>query len=215
MKRWSILLTTVLLFGIGTAALAQDEESEERDLLEICLYGGLGVPSGGLSDWHDSLGAKLGWSAGMDFGYFFRSNVVVGFNFIYTQFGIDGPAVVEGSHHRLYNPNLYAKYYFSGESNFEPYIKGHIGVENAKFTTLLDGPRYRAVSYDPVLAAGLGVGLFYYSADYSGVYLEANYHYANTKNAKRDYYDQTVTFDETLGVIDIHAGVRVLIGSGE
>jgi len=57
--------------------------------------------------------------------------------------------------------------------------------------------------------------LFYYSADYSGIFLEVGYHHAAPGDAKREYRDETLTFDETLGVWDIHAGVRVLIGSGE
>lgn len=214
MKFWSILLTLILLFAITTAAFAQDEE-EERDLLEVCFYSGVGSPMGGLADWHDSLGAKLGWSLGMDFGYFMTPSLVVGFNFQYTQFGIDGPAEVEGAHHRLYNPNLYAKYYFSGESDFEPYIKGHIGFENPKFTTSLDGPKYRAISYDASLAAGLGIGLFYYRTDYSGLFIEANYNYAATSGSEREYANQTLTFNETISILDIHAGVRLLVGSDE
>ncbi|MCK4460321.1 MAG: hypothetical protein KAW46_00870, partial [candidate division Zixibacteria bacterium] len=67
----------------------------------------------------------------------------------------------------------------------------------------------------PVFAAGIGLGLFYYSADYSGIFLEINYHYAATSDAKCEYLNETLTFDETLGVLDIHAGVRVMIGSGE
>ncbi len=214
MKFWSILLTLTLVFAINTVAFAQDEE-EERDLLEVCLYGGLGSPMGGLGDWHDSLGAKMGWSLGMDFGYFMKPNVVVGFNFQYTQFGIDGPAEVEGASHRLYNPNLYAKYYFQGESDLEPYIKAHVGIENPKFYTSLIDTKYRSVSYDASFAAGFGVGLFYYRSDYSGLFIEANYHYAATSDAQRVYSEETLNFVENVAVFDIHAGVRVLVGSGE
>ncbi|MDH3891998.1 MAG: hypothetical protein OEV49_13035 [candidate division Zixibacteria bacterium] len=214
MKLWSILLMLILLLTINSTLLAQDED-EARDLLEICVYGGVGSPMGNLSDWHDSLGAKLGWSLGVDFGYFMMPSLVVGFNFQYTQFGIDGPAEVDGAHHRLYNPNLFAKYYFSGESDFEPYIKGHVGIENPKFTTLLTGPKYRSVSYDASLAAGFGVGLFYYRTDYSGLFIEANYNYAATKDAQRVYAEETLDFVEDISVFDIHAGVRLLIGSGE
>lgn len=218
MKFWSILTALFLIFAINTVALAQDDD-EDRDLLEICFYGGLGSPMGGLTDWQDSLGATMGWSGGIDLGYFMKPNLVVGVNFQYTQFGIDGPASLDGASHRLYNPNIFAKYYFSGESDFEPYIKGHVGIENPKFTTDWStdegASRYQSLSYDASLAAGFGVGLFYYRTDYSGLFIEANYHYADTKNAKRDYADRSFSFDETVGVLDIHAGVRVLIGSDE
>ncbi len=216
MKRMSILLAAVLLLMTCLTANAQDDE--ERDILELCFYGGAGVPLGAMGDWHDSLGTKLGWSVGLDFGYFATSNLVVGFNFIYTQMGIDGPDEVSGSSHRLYNPNLYAKYYFIGESNFEPYLKAHVGIENPKFTTSLEGPKYKAVSYDPSIAYGIGAGLFFYSADYSGLFLEVNYHRAMTGDAAVEFINPkqpTLTFNEDLSTLDIHLGGRLLGGSHE
>ena len=217
MKRTSILLAAVLL--LMTCLTANAQEDEERDILELCLTGGAGAPLGAMGDWHDSLGAKQGWSVGLDFGYFATSNLVVGFNFIYTQMGIDGPDEVSDSYHRLYNPNLYAKYYFIGESNFEPYVKAHIGVENPKFTTsLVVGPKYKAISYDPSLAYGIGAGLFFYSADYSGLYLEVNYHRAITGDAIVEFIDPDqpeLEFEDDLSTLDIHVGIRILVGSDE
>ncbi|MFH1687200.1 MAG: outer membrane beta-barrel protein [bacterium] len=222
MKRLSALAMALLVLALHVTALAQDEE-EERDLLEVCFYGGLGMPTGGISDFHDSLGAKTGWSFGVDMGYFVKYNLVVGVNFVFTQFGVDAvnaanePTEADGTHHRLYNPNLYAKYYFVGESNFEPYVKAHVGIENAKFMTgrVMPTPHYWATSYDPVLAYGVGAGVFLYSSDYSGLFVEANYHMARSKDAEREYADETLVFGENLAVLDIHAGIRILIGSGD
>ncbi len=215
MKRLSIALAALLLLTLNISALAQDDYEEESDLLEICFNGGFGLPMGGLSDWHDSLGAKTGWSVGLDFGYFATPKLVVGLSFQYTELGIDASDAAEDLKHRLYNPNLYTKYYFSGESNFEPYVKVHVGIENPKFTSTLTGPKYRAISYDASLAYGIGAGVFYYMSDYSGLYLEMNYHAASTSDAKKEYIDQTLVFDENVAVLDIHAGVRVLVGSGD
>jgi len=213
MRKSSLIIAIVILLGASIPVMAQDEE---RDLLEVCVYGGYGFPSGGASDFGDSLGAKAGLLLGGDLGYFLRYNMVIGFNFTYTQFGIDATGEVGDRSHRLYNPNLYLKYYFMGESDLEPYLKAHVGIENAKFTTLLSDPaKYRATSYDPSLAFGFGGGLFYYTADYSGIFIEANYHYANTDGAKKEYLDQTLEFEDNIAVFDIHAGIRFLIGSGE
>jgi len=210
MKRLAILLAVMFL---GVSVFAQEEE---RDVLEVGFYGGLAVPAAGISDWNDSLGAKTGWDVGIDVGYFASSNIVIGLSFVYSQFSIDAPADNPASElkHRLYNPNLYFKYYFIGESNWEPYIKAHVGVENAKFTTPLIAPKYRAISYDPALAYGFGAGIFRYTSDYSGLYLEATYHLAATSEAKREYAEQTLVFGENLGVVDLHLGIRILIGSG-
>jgi len=144
---------------------------------------------------------------------------VVGFDFVYTEFGIDGSSDSTAHKHRLYSPSLYAKYYFDLESDFEPYVKGQLGVENAKFSTAVNHPsaggRFRELSYDPVLSAGFGVGLFYYTADYSGLFIEANYRWGNTKDVTATYLNQDYIFGETAGLIDLHAGVRLLVGSGE
>jgi hypothetical protein len=207
------ILMTVLL--VGGSAAAQDVE---RDLLEISIGGGLALPGSSISEWHnDSLGAGTGWSLNFDFGYFLRYNMVVGFNFAYTQFPVNADDEADGTFHRLYNPNLYLKYSFIGESNFEPYLRAQVGVENAKFTTLKKHPEYHywATSYDPALSLGGGLGIFYYTSDYSGLFLEGNFHWAGTKDAKRVYDDETLIFGENLTDINIRAGIRVLVGSGE
>ena len=215
MKKLSVLCAAFLLLAVNLTALAQDEE-EEKDFMEMNFYGGLGIPAGGISDWHDTLGAKTGFSMGIDLGYFLKPNLVIGVNMVYSQFSIDAEDEASELHHRLYNPNAYIKYYFQGESNLEPYIKAHIGLENPKFTTFVGnfaGNRYREKTYDPSLAFGFGAGVFYYTADFSGLFLEVNYHHALTEDSKAEYGGQEYTFGENLGIVDIHAGVRILIGS--
>ena len=216
MKKLSVLLAVIFLLSFNLTAIAQDEE-EERDLLEISLVGGLGMPVGGIADAHDNIpGAKLGYGFGIGLGYFVRSNVVMGVDFRITEFPADATDEADGTKHRLFNPNVFMKYYLVGESNWEPYLKLHIGVENAKFTALHSNPRaYGATSYDPSLAFGIGGGLFYYSADYSGLYLEAEYHHANTSDAECEYATETLVFGENLSVLSIRAGIRLIVGSGE
>ncbi len=217
MKKLSVLLAVTIVLVFNLTALAQDE-LEERDLLEITLFGGMALPTGGISDAHNNIpGAKTGFNFGLGLGYFVKSNMVLGFDFSVTKLAADATDEADGTNHRLFTPSLSLKYYLIGESNFEPYIKAHVAVENAKFTTLRVTPErsYQAVSYDASFAYGLGLGLFYYSADYSGLYLEADYHRAATKDAKRVYDDETVVFGEDVGVINLRAGIRVLIGSGE
>jgi outer membrane protein W len=220
MKKLSVLLAVAIVLVFNLSAVAQDE-LEEKDLLEITFFGGLGVPTGGISDAHNNVpGAKVGFNFGLGLGYFVKPNIVLGVDLGFGQFATDATgdaSQAEGTNHRLFNPNLFLKYYFVGESNFEPFIKAHVGVENAKFTTRRTRPdgSYQAISYSPALAYGLGLGLFYYSADYSGLYLEADYHRANTKNSERVYDQETVVFGENVSVLSIRAGIRVLVGTGE
>lgn len=220
MKKMTLLLLAAILILSNLVVMAQDED-EERDILEVNLYGGVAIPAGGLSDWNESLslGAKTGWAIGMEIGYFAAPAFVVGFNFVYSELGIDSSGKNPKHNHRLYSPSLYAKYYFDLESDFEPYVKGQVGVENAKFSTAVANPepggRFRELSYDPVLSAGFGAGLFYYTSDYSGLFIEANYRWGNTKDVTASYHGEDYIFGETAGLIDLHAGVRLLVGSGD
>jgi len=219
MKKRSILVVVLFLLTYNLTVLAQ-EEAEERDVAEVSFFGGTGVPAGGLSDWTTSdeeRGAKTGWDIGIDAGYYLAPSLVVGLNLIYTQLSIKTDGEQSNHKHRLYNPNVYIKYLLEGESNWVPYVKGHIGVENPKFSTFvtnIQGNRYREISYDPSFGLGAGLGLFYYTADYSGLFLEANYHHAFTKDTKATYQDTDYIFGDDINVFDIHAGIRILIGSG-
>jgi hypothetical protein len=201
------------------SAFGQDvEEEEERDVLEFAFYGGVGVPSSGISDFSDTLGAKTGWSIGADFGYFASTSLVVGVNFTYYQFGIDTESQAKDLNHRLYSPAFYAKYYFWNEGRLAPYLKAHVGADFAKFTTFLSSEetggqgRFREQSYDPVLAFGFGGGFVYYTSWYSGLFLEAAYHYGALENAEKVLDNETLNFGESGGVIDIHAGIAVFFG---
>ena len=217
MKKGSILIAVLVLLAVNLTVLAQDEE---RDIVEMGFFGGLGIPGSGLTDWKtggEERAAKTGFDLGMDVGYFLRPNLVVGLNFVYTQFPIDTGDKKSSHNHRLYNPNLYVKFLFEGESNWTPYVKGHVGLENPKFSTFIEdvaGNRLRELSYDPAFAFGLGVGLIYYTAYYSALFVEANYHQALSKSAKATYQGEPFEFGEDLSTFDIHAGIRILFSSG-
>ncbi|MCH9025265.1 MAG: outer membrane beta-barrel protein [candidate division Zixibacteria bacterium] len=215
----NLFLIGLSLLMIGGAALAQDEDFFVKDVLEVNFYGGAGIPSGSLSDFSDSLGAETGFNYGLDIGYFLTNDLVFGFNFSYTQFSIKDSAGTGNLNHKLYSPNLYLKYYFTGESDFIPYLKTSAGLEFAKFTTFVDNPagrRFREISYDPVFAYGAGAGIFYFVSDFSGLFLEANYRAAvSAADTEATYQDDIYKFGSDLGRIDIHAGVRILIAPSE
>lgn len=219
MKRFLLLFVLLTVLALGLPAFAQDEDADEYgDNVEVALYGGTGLPGGTLTDWNDSLGATSGFNVGFDIGYFVTAKLVMGLNFTYTQFNVDATDRASETKHQLYSPNLFAKYYFEGESNFVPYLKAHLGFENPKFTTTAWNnkgvPIYRQLSYSAVFAGGLGAGLFLFTSDFGGLFVEGNYHYANSKDASKDYGGKTYLFNENLSTIDIHAGVRILFGSG-
>ncbi|HKK20960.1 MAG TPA: hypothetical protein VJ983_05755 [candidate division Zixibacteria bacterium] len=221
MKKLVIVASTLLLtfYAFGSTVLAQ-EEVVEKDVAEVNFIGALSLPTGDTKNFGDSLGAKTGYQLGIDVGYIATLQLVTGFNFTYSQFGIDNSPTdtkATGLKHRLYNPNVYVKYYLNGQSNLQPYVRGSVGLAFPKFTTFVKNPngdRYRQVSYDPALSYGVGLGLFYYTADYGGLYVEGNYMRASTKDVKANYEGNTYKFGSDLSFFDIRAGIRIVIGSG-
>ncbi len=211
MTKGSIALAIVILLAVNFTAVAQDEE---RDIVEMNFFGGFGIPGSGVSDWvtqgYDRA-AKTGYDVGLEAGWFVKPNFVVGVNFTYTEFSIEDDTLSHA--HRLFNPNLYAKLLFEGESNWTPYLKGHLGLENAKFSTLVDNPsgrRYREISYDPAIAMGVGAGLIYYTAYYSALFIEFNYHTAMTEKVEATYLNTQYEFGKNLTTYDIHAGFHLV-----
>ena len=215
MKKTLALTLLMLLVVFNLSAVAQDEEETEKDRGEFTFFGGIGMASGDLSDWGaDSLNPGSGNNIGVEGGFFFTPNISAGLNFTYTSLGIDSQdELAKDLTHRFYSPSLYMKYYFPTEGDFSPYVKATLGLDFARFTTSvdnIDGSRYRQISYDPALAYSLGLGAFYYTADYSGFFVEANYRMSQTENAE---YDQNIKFGLNSTTIDIHAGFRLVIGS--
>lgn len=219
MKTFSLVCGLLLIVGFNLTAVAQDDEvyyqEEEGSYLEVAVYGGATVPAYNLPDWSDTLGAKTGWNIGVDVGYFLTYELALGISFTYVQMGIDSDIeeLTSNQKHQMYNPMVYMKYYWFGEeTNFAPYLKGMFGMYNLKFSTEVtnsDGSnrRFRELSYSPAFAFGGGAGLFYYIHDFGGLFLEASYQHALTKNVEKDFFGTTYIFDNYIGVVNIHAGV--------
>jgi len=217
MYKLALIITGILLVTVSSAVLAQDEQ--EKDFMEVAGFGGFSSPIGGINKWgSDTLAAKSGWDMGVDVGFFLTPSLVLGVNFVYNQFPIDNPNEPTSMHHRLYNPALYAKHYFFSESKFAPYLKAQAGFDNPKFATLVsDGgiDKYRELSYKPAFAIGCGAGLFMYTSDISGFFVEANIHHAFSTNSTATYQGQEFPFRTSSTVIDVHAGLAAFFGSGK
>lgn len=227
MKRTLCTLLLALMVALPISVLAQDQptttapveaEAEERDNLELSFHGGLTLPTGGIKDYSDSLGAKLGFNGGLDFGVFVKQNIAVGASFSYHQFGIDNENPLITQKHRIISPKAYVRYYFQGESDLVPYVKLHAGADFVNFSTQVEDEgtiKFRELAYSPVFAFGLGGGVFMYTSDYSGFFLEADYHLAMADKAEKDYKGATYVFGENYSLINLRAGIHLFFGSDE
>jgi hypothetical protein len=220
-----------MLFAFNLSVLAQ-EEDEERDILETAIYGGVNMPVGGLADYtfenlnngeQIAAGAKAGSVLGIDFGVFLTSDLVIGANLSYAKNSSEeAPGIPYGDlKNRFYSPSLYLKYYFFSESNAIPYLKIHGGIDNPRVLTMVydqeDGQnKMSELSYGHSFAFGAGGGLFYYTSDYSGLYLEGNFHYGMTKSATGEYMGGSpLELGFNSSSVEIHAGIKVFFSGGE
>lgn len=198
-----------------TATAAESAEDEGGETLEVRLHSGLSLPLGAIKDWNDSLGAKTALALGTEVGFFIKSNLLFGLAFTYSQFGIDTEGPGKDLNHKLYSPHLYLKRYFFGESDFAPFVKIHAGVDFAKFATIVDDGgtlKYRELSYAPAFGFGANVGLFRYTSDYGGVFVEAGISHVLAKEAAKDYGGMEYKFGEAITVASIQAGIQVFFG---
>ncbi len=226
MKKSLILLSALLLLVFNVAALAQDDTEEveeyESDVLEITLFGGIDSPVGNMLDWKDTLGAKVGYDFGVDVGYFINDAMVGGLGFRFSEYSIhasENDAFAGNLKHRSYNPYLYFKYYpFPTSTLLSPYLKANAGFTFLKFTTWVEnenGDRYRQISYDPAFTFGFGGGVFIYTSDFGGFFVESSYYLINSDGVEAEYEGDTYLFGEDVSAWDVRGGIRILIGAGQ
>lgn len=220
MRRQPLALVLVLFLIFNATVQAQGDD-EGRDFLEIALSAGFSIPNGDLKNWTDSLGAKSGIETGIDIGAFVSSNMVLGFNFTYSQYSIDTDGPAKDLNHRFFNPSIYLKYYLFGDGNLSPFFKVHAGIDNPKFATFVQDQnanppgKFRELSYGMVFAFGGSAGLFYYTSDYSGLHLEAGYHIGQSSNVAGDFQNVDYNFNAKTGILSVKAGVTVFFGTSE
>jgi hypothetical protein len=213
MKRIIILFTLAFILLLAASAFAQEEEEEEKwRNFEVNVNSGLTQPGSFLSDWRDSLGAKVGFQLALSGGYYFTNNFCTGLYFTYIQMGIEGDW---GRSIKMYNLGGYAKYAFTGESNFEPYAKVSAGVIAPKYPTWITSARnqLREQSYDPGFSSAVYAGLLFYTSDNGGLFFEAGYHYDFIKDASSDYSGDTI--EDNVNYFEYRLGISVFYGSEE
>jgi hypothetical protein len=201
MRKLTAILVVLSLCVFSASVLAADTQTaDEKDILEVNVFGGLSQPMSALKNWHDSLGAKMGFNTGFHVGCFLSSNLVLGAMFQFNQYAINSSdSKLEKQHHRLYSPAVYLKYHFFSASRFVPFVEANVGADFVKFSTLVtdDGSlKYRELGYKPAFAYGIGGGVFYYTSDYSGFFVQAGYHGSATKKAWKEYQGNTYYFGQ-------------------
>jgi len=207
-------LTVIFILSLAVLVHAEDEEKWRN--FEVTLDAGLTIPSGSITDWYDSLGAKSGFGIGGSGGYYFNNSVCMGIYFSYNRLGMEEPAS-EGTWERkfqTYDFGAYAKYALVGETNFEPYVKFSAGMIWPKFPTWVgeDANRLREQSYDPGVSLAGYIGMLYYTSDYGGIFLEVGYHNDFVDGVEADYHGLIYQINDNLNYLQIKGGVTVFFG---
>ncbi len=215
MKKTSVVFILAMFLIFASAVIAQDEEEEGKwRNFEVSMNIGLTMPSN--IDWYDTLAAKNGIHFGMSGGYYLTERICFGSYFSYSQMAPEEVSSfdISDQKYQMYNVGLYGKYAFSGESNFEPYVKISAGINFAKFATWVGDFRtiLREVSYDPAFSAGADLGASYFTSDYGALFLEVGYHFDKLKNTPAEYAGEEYPFPEDIKYLELSAGVIVFFG---
>lgn len=220
MKSLRLFFISVAILALSIPAQAQEDEDRWRSF-EVTIDGGLSFPSGTLKDWSDSLGAKPGFHMGAAGGFYFTDRICTGLYFTYTAMKMEhdwAPDAAEWDRHfRMYDFGAYAKYAFSGESNFEPYLKLSGGYNWPKYPTWVtpEQNRLREQSYNGGFSFAGYLGALYYTSDYGGAFLEVGYQNDFLDGTEADYQGYTYTIDGDPGRIELRAGITVFFGPEE
>ena len=214
MKKTSLLFVLVMFLIFSSAAVAQDEEDGKWRNFEVSMHIGLTMPSN--IDWYDTLAAKNGMNFGGAGGFYFTERLCIGAYFNYTQMAPEEVSSfdVADQKYKMYDVGLYGKYAFTGESNFEPYVKISAGANFAKYATWVGAARtqLREISYDPAFSGAGYLGASYYTSDYGAIFLEVGYHMDMLKYTQATYDDVIYSFPDDIKYIEIKAGVVVFFG---
>jgi hypothetical protein len=215
MKKIKLIVTLASILLLAVTVVAQEEEEEEEKWrnFEVSVHGGLTQPGEFLSDWKDTLGAKMGFNVALSGGYYFNNNFCAGLYGAYSQMTIEGDW---DRIFRMYDFGAYGKYALIGESNFEPYGKIALGVITPKYPTWIPpgvNNQLREQSFDPGMSAALYAGLLYYTSDNGGIFFEAGYHNDFLKDVKAEYADATIA--ENIKYFEFRLGITVFYGSDE
>jgi len=214
MKKTSMLFILAMFLIFSSAVVAQDEEDEKWRDFEVSMHIGLTMPSN--IDWYDSLAAQNGVNFGASGGYYFNERFSLGVYFNYSQMSPEEVSSfdIRDQKYKMYDVGLYGKYAFSGESNFEPYLKISVGINFAKYSTWVGDMRttLREISYDPAFSGAGYLGISYFTSDYGALFLEIGYHMDKLKNTPAEYKDVTYLFPEDIKYLELRAGVVVFFG---
>ncbi|MBN2226556.1 MAG: outer membrane beta-barrel protein [candidate division Zixibacteria bacterium] len=211
MRKSQIFIALALVLALSVAAMAQEDEEEEkwRDF-EVTLIGGGSLPMGDFKDWSDTLGANFGFTVGLAAGYYFTERFSAGLYFTYSDHGTDNYDLG----YKMYDIGGYLKYAFTGESNWEPYVKLSGGALAPKFATWVTPDRnlLRELSYDPAISLGVMAGVLYYTSDFGGIYAEVGFHNDLTKDVEAEYAGETYKLESNVNYIQMRVGVSVFFG---
>ncbi|MFH2036999.1 MAG: outer membrane beta-barrel protein [Candidatus Zixiibacteriota bacterium] len=211
MKILRLVFILSIISMISVPVLAQDEEGSWRNF-EVYINGGMGIPFGDINNWLDSLGADPGFQIGVGGGYCFTERFSTGLYFNYSQLEMDGPF---DRNFRLFDFGAYAKYALTGESSFEPYGKISAGMVISKYPTWVLYGVLREQSYDPDLTVSAGLGLLFYTSEYSGVFIETSYHVDLVEGVKAEYQGNKFSIDHNVSYMQVTIGINAFFGPDE
>jgi len=177
MKRILILGVALALVALMAAGLSA---AERKGTFGVGVGGGVGIPTGTFGD-----ESKLGWRAGLGFGYFTTDQIAIGAEGTLGQHKAKSALIVTpvtDIKTQLLEFGAWARYFFKMQSEkISPYVKFGVGAtsDKAKVTPEPTG----GIKSETFMGANIGVGGLYAVSPTASIFLEGGFY----DYAKKDF----------------------------
>ncbi len=180
----------------------------EDAIFEGSIGAGFAIPSGGFSNYYDTLGANTGLELDFSGGYFVTPNLSLGVAFEYAQFSVDNPN--NPQHYRFYTFGVYGKYFTGLDSKVSPYLRVQGGLTIPNFSaplTMSPPDTFAETQFEVGFDGLIGVGARISTSSKSGIYLEADYHFKQISGATGNFGDEILTLPGDAAYIQLNMGI--------
>ncbi len=213
MNRLIFSTVVVVLLFCSSFAFAQYEDDP---FVEGFVGANFTLPTGTLKNDMDpdSLNAGNGFGGEIGFGYYLKSNTIVGLYFS----GRNMSAENIDLKHRIYNVGIYTKRVLGDltEKSLAPYVKVNAGLSFSKLATKVNseggGIVFRELSYDPTFQAGIALGIHKKTNEFGALYFEVGYQMDLMDGVVGDFKGVDYEFKDNNGFLLIKLGVLFNIG---
>lgn len=185
---WAMALALAAIMAVGTSA------ADRKGMFGVGVGGGVGIPTGDFKD-----ASKLGWRAGLAFGYFATNDIAIGAEGTFGQHKAKTlPASITDSKAQLIEFGAWARYFFKMQNEkISPFAKLGLGATSEKEKVTPDSLSSKS---ETLMGGNIGAGAMFEVSPTASIFAEGGFY----NYAKKGF--------PPLNYVSIKAGVAFMFG---